>query len=135
VRILAETTLYSHFCYKPSRVWELEDSKADRPIRVRVEKIIELTWKQYQYFSTHLLRDMPFIAANRELAGRDPQGVSHCLLVSARNRRGGILVDCQGYNYARYAAYVPDTAALDLRDVPVEHYNLKLRQPRDRRER
>ncbi len=132
---MAETMLHAHFCYKPSRVWELEDSKADGPIRVQVEKVIELTWQQYQHFSTHLLRDMPFIAANRELSGRDPQGAVHCLLVSARNRRDGILVDCQGYDYARYAAYVPDTAALDLRDVPVDHYDLKLRQPRGQQER
>ncbi len=88
---MAETMLHTHFCYKPSRVWEL--------------------------------------------AGRDPRGVAHCLLVSARNRGDGILVDCQGYNYARYAAYVPDTAALDLRDVPVDHYDLKLRQTRGQRER
>ncbi len=132
---MAETLLHSHFSYKPCRVWELEDSKADGPIRVQVEKVIELTRQQYQHFSTHLLEDMPFIAANRELSGRDPQGAVHCLLVSARNRRDGILVDCQGYNFARYAAYVPDTAALDLRDVPVDHYNLKLRQPRGQQER
>ncbi len=132
---MAETMLHSHFCYKSCCVWELEDSKADGPIRVQVEKAIELTQQQYQYFSTHLLEDMPFIAANRELAGRDPQGVTHCLLVSARNRRDGILVDCQGYDYARYAAYVPDTAAMDLQDVPVDHYDLKLRQPCGQQER
>ncbi len=78
---------------------------------------------------------MPFIAANRELAVRDPPGVVNSMLVSARNRRDGILVDCQGYDFARYAAYVPDTAALDLRDVPVDHYDLKLRQPRGQQER
>lgn len=27
-----------------------------------------------------------------------------------------------------------DKSALDLRDVPVDHYDLKLRQPRERRE-
>ncbi len=115
-------------------MWKLED-KADGPMRVQVAKVIELTQKQYQYFSTHLLEDMPFIAANRELAGRDQQGVVHCLLVSARNRRDGILVDCRGHDCARYAAYVPNTAALDLRDVPMDHYDLKLRQPRGQRER
>ena len=58
-----------------------------------------------------------------------------CLLVTTRNIRGGILVDCRGYNYARYAAEVLDKSALDLRDVLVDHYDLKLRQPRSQRER
>lgn len=134
---MAETMLHSHFCYKPCCVWDLEDSKADGPVRVQVEKVVELTRQQYQHFSTHLLEDMPFITANRELSGRDPQGVVHCLLVSARDRRDGILVDCQGFNYARYSAYVPDTAMLNLRDVPIDHYNLKLMPHRtcDRKER
>lgn len=75
---------------------------------------------------------MPFIAANQGLAGRDPQGVTHCLLVTTRNIRGGVLINSEGYDYARYAADVRDKSALDLRDVPVDRYDLKLRQPRDR---
>jgi len=55
--------------------------------------------------------------------------------VTTRNRRDGILVDCQGYNFARYSCYVPSKQSLDLRDVPVDHYDLKLRQPRSQRER
>jgi hypothetical protein len=131
---LADSFIHSHFCYKAGHAEELADAKADRPLRVRVEKVIELTQRQYQYFSTHLLEDMPFIAANRKLAGRDPQGVTHCLLVTTRNDWGGILVDCQGYDYARYAAEVRNKSALDLRDVPIDHYEPKPRQPHDRQE-
>ena len=58
----------------------------------------------------------------------------HCLLVYDRKRRDGILVDCQGCDYARYAAYVPDRKQLELRDVVVDHYNLKLREPRAKQE-
>lgn len=61
--------------------------------------------------------------------------MSRCLLVTARNIRGGVLVDCQGYSFARYAADLPDKSILDLRDVPIDHYDLKLRQPRSQRER
>ena len=43
-------------------------------------------------------------------------------------------MDCQGCDYARYAAYVPDRKQLELRDVVVDHYNLKLREPRAKRE-
>jgi len=78
---------------------------------------------------------MPFLAVNKALTDCDAQGVNHCLLVTTRNIRGGILVDCQGYDYARYAVEVRDKSALDLRDVPVDHYDLKLRPPRGQRER
>ena len=77
---------------------------------------------------------MPFLSANKALTDCDAQGVNHCLLVTTRNIRGGILVDCQGYDYARYAAEVLDKSALDLREVPIDHYDLKLRQPRERQE-
>nr|WP_326186919.1 DUF6329 domain-containing protein [uncultured Oscillibacter sp.] len=94
-----------------------------------VVKQIELSPAQYRHFSTHLLEDMPFITANKDLMSCDErQSVSHCLLVTTRNIRGGILVDCQGFDYARYAADVPDKSALDLGGVPVDRYDLKLRQ-------
>ncbi len=91
--------------------------------------------KQYRHFLGHIGADMPFFEAHKCLTDCDSMGVNHCLLVPARNIRGGILVDCQGYGYARCAADVPDKSALDLRDVPVDHYDLKLRQPRSQRER
>lgn len=77
---------------------------------------------------------MPFIKANKGLSSKGT-GVTLCLLVTTRNIRGGILVDCQDYNYARYTAEVLDKSALNLRDVPVDHYDLKLRQPRSQQER
>ena len=77
----------------------------------------------------------PANAPSSHLKGSKGKDVPLCLLVTTRNIRGGILVDCQGYDYARYAAEVLDKSALDLRDVPVDHYDLKLRQPRSQRER
>lgn len=132
---MAQSTIYSHFCFKSCRVQDLKDSRADGPVRVQVAKIIQLTQEQYQYFCSHLLEDMPFIKANNRLKGSKDKDIPLCLLVTTRNIRGGILVDCRGYNYARYAAEVLDKSALDLRDVPVDHYDLKLRQPRSQRER
>ena len=132
---MAPPIIYTHFCYKANHLRDLQDIKKDKPVRAKVVKIIELTQAQYQHFSSHLLEDMPFIAANRELSRRDGDDVPRCLLVTARNIRGGILVDCMGYNYARYTAEVPDKSVLDLRNVPIDHYDLKLRQPRSQRER
>ena len=132
---MAETTIYSCFCRKPHSVRDLRDVGADRPICVRVVKVIELTQEQYQHFCTHMMEDMPFIKANNTLTDRDATGIYHCLLVTTRNNQGGILVDSQGYDYARYAADVRDKSLLDLRDVPVDRCDVKHRQPRGQQER
>ena len=60
--------------------------------------------------------------------GTDAHGVIRCLLITVRSRRDGMLIDAQGYDYARYSAYIRDKSRLSLRDIPVEHYNLKLRE-------
>ena len=122
------------FFYKASHAQELMEDKTFQPTRVEVVKVIQLTAQQFRHFSANLLQDMPFIAANKELTGHD-KGVTRCLLVTTRGKRDGILVDCQGHNYARYSAYVPDKRSLNLRDVVVDHYDLKLRESRSKKER
>ena len=128
------STIDTCFRRKPIHVQNLQCPANTKPFRIQVAKIIELTQEQYQHFSTNMLQDMPFIAANRGLM-READGVYHCLLVCTRNSRSGILVESEGFDYARYAAYVADKSALDLRDVVVDHYNLKVREPRSGRER
>ena len=131
---MPQSTINGCFYFKASHAQELMEDKAMQPIQVEVVKILQLTGQQFRDFSANLLRDMPFLIPNKNLTGYD-KGVTRCLLVTTRSRRDGILVDCQGYNFARYAAEVLDKSALDLRDVPVDHYDLKLRQPRSQRER
>ena len=128
------STINGHFSYKANHVQELMEDKNVQPIRVEVAKVVQLTAQQYHHFSDNLLRDMSFIAANKSLTGYE-KGVTRCLLVTTRNLRSGILVDCQGFNYARYSCYVSDKHSLDLRDVVVDHYDLKLRQSRSQKER
>lgn len=130
---LPQSTIYGCFFYKANHAQQLMEDKTAQPTRVEVVKVIQLTAQQFRHFSANLLRDMPFIAANRDLTGHD-KGVTRCLLVTTRSNQDGILVDCQGFNYARYSAYVPDKRSLDLRDVVVDHYDLKLRQPRSQQE-
>lgn len=50
---------------------------------------------------------------NKDLMCQDKEGVYHCLLVTGEGRRDGVLVEAEGYDYARYASYVPDAAALE----------------------
>ena len=94
-----------------------------------------IIYSSFSYKASHaqkLMEDMPFIAANKKLAGCD-NGVTRCLLVTTRGNRDGILVDSQGF--ARYSAYVPDKRSLNLRDVPVDHYESNLKKPRSQQER
>ena len=131
---MPKSTINGCFFFKASHAQELMEDKTMKPIQVEVVKILQLTGQQFRDFSVNLLRDMPFLIPNKNLTGYD-KGVTRCLLVATRSRRDGILVDCQGYNFARYSCYVPSKQSLDLRDVPVERYDLKPRQPRCQRER
>ena len=131
---MPKSTINGCFFFKASHAQELMEDKTIQPIQVEVVKVLQLTGQQFQNFSANLLRDMPFLIDNKSLTGYD-KGVTRCLLVTTRSCQDGILVDCQGFNYARYSCYVPSKQSLDLRDVPVEHYDLRSRQVRDRQER
>ena len=39
------------------------------------------------------------------------------LLICCRDQQDGILVNSDGYSYARYAAYIPRRSALELKDI------------------
>ena len=54
----------------------------------------------------------PFIAENIDLMYQDDDDVFHCILVTGENRTDGILVESEGYGYARYASYIPEISAL-----------------------
>lgn len=131
---MPQSTINGCFFYKANHAQELMEDKTAQPTRVEVVKVVQLSSQQFQHFSANLLRDMPFITANKGLTGYD-KGVTRCLLVTTKTNRDGILVDCQGFDYARYSAYVPDKRSLDLRDVPVERCDLKPRQPHREQER
>ncbi|OLN30672.1 DUF6329 domain-containing protein [Desulfosporosinus metallidurans] len=72
-----------------------------------IEKIVELPEAEYKYFKTAPLRDMPFIFENTDLMHRDGNGVCHCLLVLGEESSDGVLVESEGYNYARYSSFMP----------------------------
>ena len=129
-RSLAAPIQTARFVCKAERVRELTDTLPHmaRQSPFHVVKVIELTQAQYQHYAAHLGEKAPFITANRALMGTDAHGVIRCLLITVRSRRDGMLIDAQGYDYARYSAYIRDKSRLSLRDIPVEHYNLKLRE-------
>ena len=94
-----------------------------------VVREIILSESKYRRFQADLLAETPFIAARTHLTGySEKSGRFRCLLVTTRRRQDGILVDSEGYAYARYAAYVRDKRELDLAGVPRDNLNLKARE-------
>jgi len=76
-----------------------------------IEKTIELSEDEFNSFAEDLLADRDFIKENANLMCVDVDKVWHCILVKLKGANEGILVESEGYGYARYAAYYkePDT--------------------------
>lgn len=72
-----------------------------------IDKIVELTEEKYQNFQRYMLRDTGFIMENRHLMYEDENKVQHCLLVLGQNGAEGVLIQCEGYDYAKYACLLP----------------------------
>lgn len=87
----------------------------------KVEKIIELTSEGFEHFTESLISDYPFIADNKEHMWYGEDGY-HCLLITTAERKEGLLVESEGFDYARYCADVPDISKLEIGVVPVEKY-------------
>ena len=127
---LAKPITAVNFYRKASSVAELPDNAAV-PGRdpIKIEKVVELLEGEYLYFSTRLIQDFPFLEADCNCTWVDERKVTHCLLVTAKETNAGLLVDRQGYGYARYTAYVSDKSRLELDNVPVEHWELNGDRP------
>ena len=76
-----------------------------------IEKTIRIPEKEFASMLGNPMEDKDFIAENKDLMYQDFNGIYHCLLVMGEGRTDGILVESDGYDYARYASYVPEAAA------------------------
>lgn len=126
------------FYHKPRGVEDITgidyvQDNAKRKDSFVVEKIVVLPDREFTAFQRDgLLYDEIFLFDNLDKMRFDPAArVWHCLLVTGESRSDGILVESEGYSYARYAAYVRDCARLRLRDVPVQ-YEYPARPPREK---
>jgi len=72
-----------------------------------IEKIVELPEEEYRQFKNNLLRDTGFIAESADFMLMDGNGLNHCLLVLEKNNSEGVLIQSEGYDYARYASLLP----------------------------
>lgn len=72
-----------------------------------IDKIVELPEAKYKNFKSAPLRDMSFITENTEVMRKDENGMAHCLLVLGEDCSDGVLIEAEGYNYARYSSFMP----------------------------
>ncbi len=96
------------FVRKPARLDDLIawDKVAKQRSQFAIEKTIELEQAEFEHFANDLFADQDFIKENVELMQVDKNGIKHCILVRARGETAGILVESEGYEYSRYAAYL-----------------------------
>lgn len=69
-----------------------------------------------------------FIVGNKNTIRHDDDA-RHCLLVLDADGTDGFLVDPQGYNYARYSAFVPNARSLLTPDMGVDRSYLSPAEP------
>ena len=81
--------------------WEINDT-------------VELSPGDFRYFKEHLLKNQSFIAERAESLHMDSSGVTHGMLVLCAGIDDGILVNSEGFAYARYAAYLSGARTLSL---------------------
>lgn len=65
-----------------------------------------------------------FISQNAELMEMDAEGVYHCILVTGKGRTDGVLIESEGFSYARYVSYLPE--ALALRSPALREWNQRM---------
>lgn len=125
---------------KPFREYLLRSSQ---PVSFRYEGIpYKITIKDVKLFP----QGYSAIALHPELVQNEPSvllmdiggwtvdlmRLDNCLLVKGEHSREGILVEAEGYSYARYAAHVPDCSMVRVGDVPVQ-YEYPAQPPRQQK--
>ena len=128
---------FASFYRKASSVRELV-GKAPFPEKARfqITKVIELPANQYRRYMNELLRDVSFISRNVSDMGFDGKTETFlCLFVTCRDVNTGLLIEADGFDYARYAAFIPNKKALALDGIPVERANEKCLRQRSAPER
>ena len=129
------------FYHRPSHINDLNGQNPLRPVPERqtsfqVEQVVVLCDEQFRQFQeTGLKDDQIFLFDYSDKMWFDPGSLCwHCVLVKGETGKEGILVDAEGYSYARYAAFASDCDRLRLQDIPV-HYEHPARVPEQKKTR
>ncbi len=105
----------AYFIRKPLDIQEVKDCTktaiANRARRetYKIRKTISLSDEEYKNFIGHLSDDYDFLMEYTDLCGPDVDGYTNCLAVRNKQTKEKILVNTEGYNYARYVALLPES--------------------------
>jgi len=88
----------------------------------KIEHIVEMSPRDFSAYADDLFAELPFIKKHDQLMYIDYDRTWHCILVCDAQNSQGLLICAEGYEYARYTAYVENTHELDLRNLSVERY-------------
>lgn len=92
---------------------ELERKKSDfRTEACSVKKVVELSQAEFIGFLNSPLSDYDFIREFSKEQHERTETAGSCLLVLGEHEQDGVLIDPQGYSYARYSAYIPNAQNL-----------------------
>lgn len=80
--------------------------------RCQIDKTIELPHTEFEHLRHNTLADYDFITNSLSELPTSNDRTCHCIMVLDKDADDGILVDPQGYNYARYSAFVPNARQL-----------------------
>ena len=72
----------------------------------QIEKVVELSHEEFCGLLATPMQEHAFIAENKNCMFRK-DGVIHCLLALGEDSNNGLLIESDGFPYARFAAYVP----------------------------
>ena len=71
-----------------------------------IEKVVELPISKFNKFLDDMLADYDFIKENKDLMYVDKDNIWHAIYVTAKDVDYGILIQSEGYGYARYSAFL-----------------------------
>ena len=80
--------------------------------RCQIDKTVILPHSEFEHFRHITLADYDFIKNSLSELPTSNDRTCHCIMVLDEGSDDGILVDPQGYNYARYSAFVPNARQL-----------------------
>ena len=72
-----------------------------------VEKVEAVSHAEFENLRKNMLKDNDLIASNKGNMWFGTDDRYHCLLVYDKEQGDGLLVESEGYDYARYAQYIP----------------------------
>ena len=114
--------VYAEFYRKAADRRELKESHfPGERWKVQVEQVIELASGDYDIFAEDLFRYWQFLEDGAgSMYFDDKENCAHCILVTSPEGKEGVLVQAEGFSYARYAAYIPDCSVLGLEEQGFE---------------